>query len=255
MTRCALPLAAFLLTGCAADRLCHRPQPAAATVPTAVVQASYSSAAPADAPSYALGCPDVLSVSFRDRPAWDCAASVDVDGCVPLGPVGRVRVEGMTLPAARSAIAAAADVAPDRVIVSLDDPRSTRIYVCGPENHRRRAVPFRGPEPVLDFLWRVGAVKKGCTDLTDVTVVRSHLADGGEPEVMRVDVPAIVLDGDARTNVLLQASDQVMVGETRRSEFRRRVPKWMRPAYDELVGLVGEKRPANEPVSRVVPPG
>ncbi len=237
-----VPVAALLVAGCADARLFRRSAPVAvpaavAPVSPPVVPASASTPAPPDPPVYRIGCPDVVEVAFADRPHWDGLASVDVDGELPLGPAGRVRVEGLSEAAARDAVAAAAGVEPAAVSVRVVDPRAARVFVCGPENGKQRPVAYRGPERALDFLWRVGAVKKGCSDLDDVYVVRSNVSAGGRPQVLRVDVAAVVFDGNPESNVVLQPSDQVYIGETRRSRFGRLVPEWLQPLYRRLVGL------------------
>jgi polysaccharide export outer membrane protein len=188
--------------------------------------------------AYRIGCPDVLEVSFADRPEWDSVASVDVDGGLPLGPPGKPRVAGMTAAEARDLIARLTDVEPDRVAVTVADPRAARVYVCGPVNGTLRAVPYRGPEPVLDFLSRTGAIQPNCTRRNDVYVVRPNVAEGTPAEVFHVDVEAVLFDGDAATNVALRPSDQVYVGESRRSSFSRLLPEWLRPFYRQLVGLL-----------------
>jgi protein involved in polysaccharide export with SLBB domain len=179
----------------------------------------------------------VVEVSFANLPHWDAIASVDVDGELPLGPAGRVRIEGLSETAARDAVANATGVEQASVSLRVVDTRAARVFVCGPENGKQRPVPYRGPERALDFLWRVGAVKKGCSDLDDVYVVRSNVSNGGRPQVLRVDVAAVVIDGNAESNVVLQPSDQVYIGETRRSRFGRLVPDWLQPLYRKLVGL------------------
>lgn len=262
-----VPAVALLVAGCADARPFRRPPPPVAAVGADAVRADCAKClgsvrlrpvpppAPlpppitpvaavdppppgCDPPAYHLGCPDVVEVTFADRPARDVVAAVDVDGHLPLTDDTRVRVEGLTEVAARDAVAAAAGVPPDRVTVRVVDARSARVFVCGPENGKQRPVAYRGPERAVEFLWRVGAVKRGCSDLTDVYVVRSNVAGGGRPEVLRVDVAAVVLDGDPRTNVVLRPSDQVYVGETRRSRFGRLVPEWLQPLYRKLVGII-----------------
>jgi hypothetical protein len=71
-----------------------------------------------------------------------------------------------------------------------------------------------------------------------VYVVRPNVADGGRPEVFRVDVEAVLLDNDQATNVPVRPSDQVYVGETHRSSFSRVLPDWLRPVYRKLAGLL-----------------
>ena len=217
--------------GCAETRLCRRPPALAPQLPA-------DAACALGEAGYALGCADVVEVAFADHPEWDCAASVGLDGRLPLGDAGSPAVAGKTLDEARALVAEAAKVEPGRVTVTLADYRAGRVYVTGPENKLRRTMPYRGPEPVLEFLWRAGAMKPGSAELRDVRVLRSNLAAGGQPESFRVDAEAIVMDGDHRTNVLLQASDEVVVGETRRSSFARLLPEWALPLYRKLVGLL-----------------
>ena len=64
--------------------------------------------------------------------------------------------------------------------------------------------------------------------------VRSHLADDHRPEVFHVNLEAIVLKRDERTNVRLLPFDQVYVGETRQAVVERVVPPWFRPLYRTL---------------------
>lgn len=217
---------ALALAGCCETGLCRRPPQLPAETACALGEAGY-----------ALGCADVLEVAFADHPAWDCAASVGLDGRVPLGDAGSPHVQGLSLDDARAKVAEVAKVEPGRVTVTLADCRAGRVYVTGPENRLRRTVAYRGPEPVLDFLWRTGALKPGSAELRDVTVLRPNVAGGGPPEAFRVDAAAVV-GGDHGTNVILRASDEVVVGETRRSSFARLLPDWALPLYRKLVGLL-----------------
>jgi protein involved in polysaccharide export with SLBB domain len=228
VTRSALLPVVALVAGCADARVYTCPCAARMTV---------TAPDPAPVPAYRIGCPDVLTVSFIDRPDWDGTASVDVDGRLPLGDAGRPAVAGLPLADARLAVAKAAGLPPARVSVELASPRAGRVYVVGPENGLQRAVPYRGPERVVEFLWRTGAVTRGCADLRAVAVVRPNVAAGGPPTLFDVDVEAVVLAGDQRTNVVLEPSDEVVVGETRRSSFARLLPDWLRPTYEAIVGM------------------
>jgi protein involved in polysaccharide export with SLBB domain len=230
VTRSAFLVPVVLLAGCTDARVFLGPP--------AVVQAGYRADAPPAVPAYRLGCADVVEVTFTDRPDWDRLAAVGLDGRLPLGDVGSPLVEGATVEEAAAAVAKWIGLNPARVSVRLAEPRAARVYVHGPEGDRQRAVAYRGPEPVVEFLWRVGAIKQGSTDLRDVYVVRPNVAVGGRPEVFQVDVGAVVLDADHATNVTLRPSDQVYVGETHRSRFSRLLPKWLRPLYRKLVGLL-----------------
>lgn len=192
---------------------------------------------PAPNPAYRIGCPDVLEISFRDYPMWDVLASVDLDGRLPLKNPGNPRVEGQTLDEVRHELARLAGVAPERVTVQLVAARSSRIYLHGPIRGRTRIVPYQGPEPVTDFLKRVGGLPPG-SKLNEVYVVRPNVAAGGRTEVFRVDVTRVLIHQDPTTNVVLLPSDQVYIGETRGSEFARILPDWLAPIYRRFVGLL-----------------
>jgi polysaccharide export outer membrane protein len=222
--------AALLVAGCTDARVFRGPSEA--------VHVGYHDGGLFGELAYRFGCGDVLEVTFADRPVWDCLASVGLDGRLPLGGAGAPLAEGATAEEVRLAVARWTGLDPERVSVRLADPRAARVYVHGPEAGRQRVIAYRGPEPVVEFLWRVGAIKQGSTDLRDVYVVRPNVAAGGRAEVFRVDVEAVVLDGDHRSDVVLQPSDQVYVGETRRSRFSRLLPHWLRPLYRKLVGML-----------------
>lgn len=194
--------------------------------------------APPDMAAYRIGCPDILEVGFADKPEWDCLVAVDVDGTAPLGEAGRVPVQGLTTTEARAAIAEATGLSPDGVLVVVAVPRSGKVFITGPENKRIRAVAYPGPTPVLDFLQLAGAIQPKESKLNDVYVVRPNVAENGPPKVFHVDVEAVLLDGDPTTNVLVESSDHVYVGETRRASFSRLLPEWFRPVYRRLVGLM-----------------
>jgi protein involved in polysaccharide export with SLBB domain len=222
----------LLLAGCGDSRFLRHACP-----PPADPKAAAHTPAP-DA-NYRIGCPDVLEVAFLDKPEWDALASVDLDGRLPLGEPGSPRAEGLTITQVRDELARLADTPPERVRVWLAAPRSSQVYLHGPIRGRTRAVPYQGPEPVIDFLKRVGGLPPG-SKLSEVYVVRPNVAAGGRPEVFRVDVEAVLLDNDQATNVPVRPSDQVYVGETRRSSFSRILPDWLRPLYRKITGLLPE---------------
>ena len=214
-----------LLAGCAQRSASVR----SAAMPIATVPLP-----PVNQPGYILGCPDLLEVRFAGHPAWDVQASVDVDGCLPLGPGGRPRVEALMLDQAKAAIAQEAHLDAARVSLALVDPSAKFLTVHGPEANCQQMLVYRGPERVVELLQRTGTLKPGCTDPRDISVVRPNVARGAAPELFHVDFEAIFLDNDDRTNVTLQSGDQVYIGETRRSSFSRLLPNWMKPLYKRV---------------------
>lgn len=227
-TRAALVLALF--AGCSGTQFLQKKCPTPAD-PKAAAEA------PAPTAAYQVACPDVLQVMFADRPEWDAVAVVDVDGRLPLAYPGNPIVDGRTLEQIRADLAALAGCAPDRVNVALAAPRSSRVVVYGPVRGRARAVPYQGPEPVIDFLKRVGGLPPG-SKLNQVYVIRPNVAAASKPQVFRVNVPAVLVDNDPRTNVPLMPDDQVYIGETRQSSLSRLMPDWLGIAYRRMTGLL-----------------
>jgi hypothetical protein len=56
-----------------------------------------------------------------------------------------------------------------------------------------------------------------------------------------VDLRAILLQHDARSNIPLRPQDQIYVGETRSCALLSCIPPWLRPMYETLWGM---RRPA-----------
>jgi len=222
--------ALLLLSGCADLNLLRRKCPTPVDVETAADQ-------PRPDPQYRVGCPDVLETIVPNRPGWEGVMAVGLDGRLPLEEGAGPRVEGLTLPEVRTAIARAARVPVDEVDVRLAAAQSARLYMHGPIRGRMRIVPYQGPEGVIEFLRRVGGLPPG-SKLNDVYVVRPNIASGGKPLLYHIDVEAVLLDNDQQTNLKLQPSDEVYIGETRRSSFSRILPGWLRPSYRKLSGLL-----------------
>lgn len=196
-------------------------------------------------PGYRLNCPDVVEVEVTEHPETSVTAAIDLDGRLPLTEKLNPRIEGLTLSQARSEIARVAGVSEEQVRLRLAAPRSAQIYVHGPIRSRLQMIPYQGPEPVMDLLRRIGGLPPG-SKLNEVYVVRPNVARGQKARIYHIDVEAILLDNDQRTNLVLQPSDVIYVGETRRSSFSRILPDWLRPLYRKLTGLLPDDwRPWN----------
>ncbi len=200
--------------------------------------------ATAVAEPYTLGYPDVLGVTIRGQADPPSPCVIGVDGRINLGKRGRAYVEGQTLDQAVRTVAEQAAVPPNRVEMHVEEYKSRQIYLLGQVASLRRSVPYQGPETVADFLRRVGGMAPGAQP-SEVHVIRSHIQDGQSPEVFHVNLQAIFLKHDERTNVVLQPFDQVYVGETRRSKLTKCFPKWLQPIYEALLGLKSSEEKGN----------
>jgi protein involved in polysaccharide export with SLBB domain len=222
------PLLLSCLAGCALGQ----PQCDRALLADRGMQAHQAGAAEA----YLLYCPDVLELAIDAHPELSGRRQVGPDGRIDLGAAGRERVEGLTGADAARRIAASLDLPPEWVRVRVVEYRSQQIYVAGQVVGLQRAVAYQGPEPVLDLLHRIGGITAGAAP-EQVYVVRAHLAEGRPPEVFHVDLRAILLKQDLRSNVSLQPGDQVFVAETRQCCFEKCVPPCLRTVYEVFWGL------------------
>jgi protein involved in polysaccharide export with SLBB domain len=197
---------------------------------------------------YRLACPDAIEVRFRERPELSGTYAVEPTGRIELGDYGAVRVEGRTLPEAARLIAEETGQTPGDVEVRVAAFRSQYVFLSGQVLGWQRTVPYQGQETVLDLLQRMGGITPGA-DIRDVYVVRAHLDDAQRPEVFHVNLQAIVLKHDEKTNIRLLPFDQVYVGESQQSRFEKAFPPWLRPIYEAFWNMLPDppRRPAAPP--------
>ena len=191
---------------------------------------------------YRVHCADVLRVEVSGGSTANC--KVALDGRIELAD-HRVEVEGRHT--GRIAALVARDVGAKEadVRVSVVEYNSQRLYLFGEVAEKYQTLPYRGPETVIDLLRRVGGGTKSAA-LADVRVVRSHVADGLPPEVFHVDVRAILLEKDLQTNIRLEPSDHIHIGQSRRSKAACHFPPWLR-------GLCGGEKKADAPDKAGIP--
>jgi protein involved in polysaccharide export with SLBB domain len=184
---------------------------------------------------YRVHCPDVLDVQVHGDTAASGRRTVGPDGRINVGET-RLRVDDRTAAEVAAAVAAELGVPPERVSVRVAEFNSQQIYLFGEVTGLQRALPYRGPETVLDLLQRAGGITPGAAP-RDVQVVRAHIAEGKTPEIFHVDLEAIILKKDRRGNVALEPFDRVYVGQTQRSRLGPCVPPLLRPVYDCVCGM------------------
>jgi protein involved in polysaccharide export with SLBB domain len=184
---------------------------------------------------YIVHCPDLLEVEAPGR-VDDAARPVGADGCIPLADGGRFHVEGMTAPEIARAAADWLGLPTEQVRVGVMEYNSQELFLFGEVAGGERSVPYQGPETVLDALQRVGGVAPGAA-VGNVQIVRSHVADGTSPELFQIDLAAILLHGDQKTNVRLEPFDQIYIGQTKRSCLKTLLPPWVQALYERLTGL------------------
>jgi polysaccharide biosynthesis/export protein len=184
---------------------------------------------------YTVGCPDVVQVGIAGRPDLSGQAEVQANGCIALGSLGGVPVAGMTPPGIQRAVATAAGVDPEQVRVEIDRRVSRQVYLFGEVRGLQRAVPYEGPEKVVDLLRRTGGLTADSAP-EEVRVVRNPNLANPEPETIRVDLRAILLKGDDRTNVIVQPYDQIFVDESKHAKMSKCLHPWLRPLCWMMTG-------------------
>jgi protein involved in polysaccharide export with SLBB domain len=179
------------------------------------------------AAAYRARCPDVLQVDIAGLPQYSGAKRIEADGRIDLAEAGRPQVDSETTPEIVRTVAELVSVPPEQVHVTVAEYNSQYLYLFGPVGGSQRAVPYQGPETVLDLLHRAGGLSSSAA-LRDITIIRPHVAEGKRPEVFHIDLSAIVLRNHAETNILLEPFDQVHIGQSRRSCFNDCLPPWLR---------------------------
>lgn len=212
----------------------------------ALCQSSLDRAIPADqglaarrehgAEAYTVGCPDVVDVVLDGHPQLSGQRETGPDGRIDVGGGRRLWVEGCTLAQIATLLSQVTGLPHSAVHVRVMAYRSQQLYLLGQVAGLPRVVPYEGPERIIDLLHRVGGITPGAAP-NDVHVVRAHLSEGKAPEVLRIDLQAILLQHDARTNIYLQPQDQVYIGETRQSSISKCIPPWLRPVYETFWGM------------------
>ena len=188
------------------------------------------------AANYVVAFPDVLEVRIPNRPELSGRFAVGLNGRLPMGDYGDLRVDGRTLPEIARLLAEETGQKPDEVEVRVAEFKSQQLFLFGQVVGWQRSVPYLGEETVLDLLRRVGGVAPGA-EPNDVFVVRAHVADTQRPEVFHVDLKAILLRHDDKTNVRLLPFDQIYVGESRQARVDKWFPPWLRPVYESVWGI------------------
>jgi polysaccharide biosynthesis/export protein len=230
-----LGLAFCLIAGCTAQRpWVDRALMAEPTLPGAINTT---------ASEYLVSCPDLLEIRVAGRPDLSSMQEIAGDGRINAARGERVRVEGLSMNEAARRFAVASQLAPQQVAIRVAEYRSQKIFLTGQVAGQQRAVPYQGPEKVVELLQRTGGLTAGAAP-DEVYVVRSRIAEGKQPEVYHVRMRAILVQQDERTNINLQPQDQIYVGETNRSAMARYLPPWLKPLFNSLLGMSRPEPPA-----------
>ena len=227
--------------------------PAGCATKRMAVEKAFRDAAPSGASldaRYLVHFPDALEVRVASRPDCCGTRAVSVEGTIWLAAGVEVPAAGQTAPD----VARRLDVAESEVTVRVARHESQQIFLIGPAGAMQQALPYRGPETVIDLLKRAG--KLPGADLLDVRIIRPHVADGITSEVIVVDLHAVLVSHETTTNIRLMPSDRVQVGQSPPDRFCCKLPPWLKPIWRKILsGETGEPPTAAPEERRAQPSG
>src|SRR5262245_45024781 len=93
---------------------------------------------------YTLAFPDAIEVAFLDWPDVTATVKIGSDGCVAVGNLSRIRVDGLTAAEASRAVAERAEVSPQRVRVRVVEYNSRQVLLYGQVYGEPRMIDYRG---------------------------------------------------------------------------------------------------------------
>lgn len=192
---------------------------------------------------YAVRYPDVVNLQIAGHKDLSGPRPLSVEGKITLRPGVELRPEGHAAPVIARQVADQLGLPASSVQVTVVGYNSQRLFIQGEIKGETRAVPYVGPETILDMLQRVGGITSGA-NVEEIEIVRAHVAEGAAPEVFQVDLSAILLKNDQASNIRLRPYDQIYVGRKKTCRIKQGLPRWMHPLCDKLFDL---SRPDDEP--------
>lgn len=162
---------------------------------------------PPDA-AYVVDPPDTIRVEFMNETGLTRDVQVRSDGCVTLPHVQDVEVVGLTALEIRDRLEElyAKYYKEPQILVSVTQFRSKHIYVYG-EVRREGTIPYTGSQTVADAIGTAGGITRRAAR-GRVKVIRG---DPVAPEIFKVDLDDLILEGDVRQDVSLAENDVVYV--------------------------------------------
>jgi len=161
--------------------------------------------------TYVVDPPDVIKVEFPADPDMTREMPVRSDGCVTLLLIEDVKVAGLTPMQIREKLEKlyAEYFKEPQILVTVTAYNSKKVFVYG-EVGRRGSIPYTGTQTVVDVLGSIGGVgRRGAS-----ARVRVARGDPNDPEVYRVNLKKLLLEGDQTQNVLLSEDDVIYVPPT-----------------------------------------
>jgi polysaccharide export outer membrane protein len=173
---------------------------------------------------YTVDPPDQIQVEFTGQGEPTRSVTLRSDGMVTLPLVGDVLVAGKTTQQIQDLLTDAYSkyYKDPKLFVSVTGYNSKHLYVYG-EVGNQGSIPYRGYTTVRDVIGEVGGVTSRAAS-GRIKVIRG---DPDDPEIYKVDLDAMLDDGDTLQDVSLAENDVVYVPPT--------VMAWIGYQVDQLL--------------------
>lgn len=175
-------------------------------------------------PRYRLQPNDVIEVQYRYTPEYNQTASVQPDGFVTLQLIGDVKVEGLTLDQARTAVRdqAATRLREPEVFLVLKDYEKPH-FVVGGEVANPGRFDYRGRITAVEAIAMAGGFKTASAKHSQVILFRRVNSETGETRVL--NMKEIMYAPKLEEDLALQPGDMLLVPQNRVSKIERFI-KW-----------------------------
>jgi polysaccharide export outer membrane protein len=176
-------------------------------------------------PRYHLRPTDVIEIHYRFTPEFDQSITIQPDGFATLQIVGDIKLQGLTLDQAKTAIL-------QKASLRLRDPEITLVlkdfekpyFVVGGEVANPGKFEMRGQTTALEAIAMAGGFKSASAKHSQVILFRRAGADLAKTEIL--DLRAAMGPAHAEPLSDLRPGDMLIVPQNRISKIERYV-KWV----------------------------
>jgi polysaccharide biosynthesis/export protein len=158
---------------------------------------------------YIVDQPDSIRIEFINDPSNTRDVTLRSDGKVTLPLINDIELAGLTSMQIRDKLLKKYSqyYTDPKILVTVTGFHSKHIYVYGEVGGRRGAIPYTGKLTVSDVIGQVG----GFTNRAAPDKVRVIRRDPKNPEVFRVDLKALIYEGDITQEVRLAENDVIVI--------------------------------------------
>lgn len=183
---------------------------------------------------YRLQPEDKVEVQYRYTPEYNATAALQPDGYISLPLIGEIKLAGLTLDQAATAIKAKAGerLQDPEVIVLLKDYVKPYFVVAGEVSHPGR-FELHGKVSLIEALAISGGMKESAKR-TQVVLMRR--ADEERAEVRVLDVRKLMSPGSVREDLDVHSGDMIVVPRNFISKVEPFIRLTQTAAYAVLLG-------------------